>query len=40
MLGVVGHGDGFVDEQYGNAVLDAIRAPQPGVVEELVADQK
>jgi hypothetical protein len=35
MLGIVGHGDGFIDEQHGNAVLDAIRPSQPGVVEEL-----
>ncbi len=40
MLGVVGDVDGFVDEQYRNAVLDAIGATQPGVVEELVVNQE
>ena len=40
MLGIVGHGDGFVDEQHRNAVLDAIGATQPGVVEELVVNQE
>ena len=35
MLGVVGHGDGFVDEQHRDAVLDAVGAAQPRVVEQL-----
>lgn len=39
MLGVVGDGDGFVDEQHRNAVLDAVRAPQSRVIEELVVDK-
>lgn len=36
MLGVIGHGDGLVDEKHRNAVLDAVGATQPGVVEQLV----
>ena len=40
MLGIVGHRDSFVDEQHGDAVLDAVRATKPRVVEELVVDQQ
>ena len=40
MLGVVGHRDGLVDEQHRDAVLDAVRAAKPRVVEELVVDQQ
>jgi hypothetical protein len=40
MLGVVGDVDGLVDEQHRNAVLDAVGATQPGVIEELVVDEE
>ena len=41
MLGVVGHRDRFVDEQHRDAVLDAVAATQPRVVEQLiVTDQQ
>lgn len=40
MFGVVGHGDGFVDQQDRNAVLDAVCAPQSRVVQKLVAHQE
>jgi len=40
MLGVVGHRDRLVDEQNRDAVLDAVRAAKPGVIEELVVDQQ
>ena len=40
MLGVVGDVDGLVDEQHRNAVLDAVGATQPGVVEELVVNKE
>jgi hypothetical protein len=35
MFGVIGHLDGLVDEKYRDAVLDAVRAAEPSVVEEL-----
>ena len=40
MLGVVGHLDGLIDQQHGNAVLDAVGTPQSRVVEELIVDEK
>jgi hypothetical protein len=40
MLGLVGHRDRFVDEQDRDAVLDAVRAAKPRVVEELVVNQQ
>ena len=40
MLGVVGHRDCLVDEKHRDAVLDAVRAAKPGVVEALVVDQQ
>jgi hypothetical protein len=40
MFGIIGHRDRLVDEKYGDAVLDAIRAPEPSVVEVLVVDQQ
>lgn len=41
MLGVVGHGYGLVDEQHGDAILDAVDAAQPRVVKQFViADQQ
>ena len=36
MLGLVGHRDRLVDEQYRDAVLDAVCATKPRVVEELL----
>jgi hypothetical protein len=35
MFGVIGHRDRLVDEEHRDAVLDAVRAPKPGVVEKL-----
>lgn len=40
MFSVTGDGDRLVDQQHGNAVLDAVRAPKPRVVEELVVNQQ
>ena len=43
MLGIVGHRDRLVDQKHGDAVLDAVRAAQPRVVEEFLmagVDQK
>jgi len=40
MLGIVGHRDGLVDEKNRDAVVDAIRAAQSRVVENLVIDQQ
>ena len=40
MLGVVGHSDRLVDKQNRDAVLDPVRAAQPRVVEEIVANQQ
>ena len=40
MLGIVGDAHRLVDQEHGNAVLDAIGAPKPRVVEELVVNQQ
>jgi hypothetical protein len=40
MFGIVGHRDGLVDEKNRDAVVDAIRAAQSRVVENLVIDQQ
>ena len=40
MLGVVGHRDRLVDKKHWDAVLDAVCAAKPGVVEALVVDQQ
>jgi len=40
MFGLVGHRDRLVDEQDRDAVLDAVCAVKPRVVEELVVHQQ
>jgi hypothetical protein len=40
MLAVIGHGDGLVDEQHRDAVLDAVGTPKTRVVQEFVVNQK
>lgn len=40
MFGVVGHCDGFVDQQDRNTVFDPIRTSQSRVVQKFVAHQK
>lgn len=40
MFGIIGHRDRLVDEKHGDAALDAIRAAEPSVVEELVVNKK
>jgi hypothetical protein len=40
MLRVIGHIGSFIDEKNRHTVLDAIGAPQSGVVQQLVADQQ
>jgi hypothetical protein len=35
MFGVIGHRDRLVDEKHWDAVLDAVRATEPRVIEEL-----
>ena len=40
MFGVIGDGDRLVDEQNRDAVLDAIRTPQPWVVQAFVVNQQ
>jgi hypothetical protein len=40
VFGVIGHRDRLVDKKHGDAVLDAIRAPQAGVVQELIVNKK
>ncbi len=37
---VVVDGDGLVDQQHRDAVVDAVLAPQPRVVEQIVADEQ
>lgn len=39
MFGVIADGDRLVDKQNRDAVLDAIRTPQPWVVKAFVVDQ-
>ena len=40
VLGIVGHGNGLVDEQHRDAVLDAVGTPQPGVVQKFVVNEQ
>ena len=41
VFGVIRHGDGLVDQEHGDSILDAVAATQPRVVEQLiVADQQ
>jgi hypothetical protein len=40
VLGVIGHRDRLVNEQYRDAVLDAVCAAKPRVVQKLVVDQQ
>jgi hypothetical protein len=40
VFGVVGHGDGFIDQQDRNTVLDAICTAEARVVQEFVVHQE